>query len=496
MQNSNNRLYELKSKKRIVNNYNSKRCNNFKNHNKRVSKRVINNRRQIYNIMYRGGQPGYRERDIYYGSLVGNMKEGYGKMVYKDGKVYEGEWKDDKFNGKGRMKWPNDKVYEGEYKEGNMHGIGKFIWADGKVYEGQWQNDQPNGKGTMTWSNGSVYEGEWKDGKQHGKGKTLWVSGTFYEGDYYKGDRHGNGKLMYYDGTLDYITQGEHKNNKLYNGTYTLFGETGKSAVRQFINGSAYHFDKNVDRFLITAVKLKIDETKHLTIYMDLHGSDLTNTQCTIKPGKHIRVIAPVVCGLVNAGSRKSQTDSINILYNVFHLNQNNEFSTYQKLNKIIEMHNEINNNLIDQYDGFRQPLYDHRYRIESPYKSIYIIDTNDISKIEYFLPSMRHDNTGLYILSNKIDKIVTIDNVEKIDILPKLMPLLDIDKTNRFLRSNLINVLFNLGYDTINIFDNSCRLERKHELEYNNDDTLNYTCIINNEPHEVESDVITSSHV
>ena len=42
-------------------------------------------------------------------------------------------------------------------------------------------------------------------------------------------------------------------------------------------------------------------------------------------------------------------------------LNQNNEFSTYQKLNKIIEMHNEINNNMIDQHDGFRKPLYDHR---------------------------------------------------------------------------------------------------------------------------------------
>ena len=52
--------------------------------------------------------------DLYKGSLVDDMREGFGRHVWPDGAEYEGDWKNDKPSGKGRKKWPDGSTYEGE----------------------------------------------------------------------------------------------------------------------------------------------------------------------------------------------------------------------------------------------------------------------------------------------------------------------------------------------------------------------------------------------
>ena len=52
--------------------------------------------------------------DLYKGSFVDDMREGFGRHFTLDGFEYEGEWKNDKPNGKGKKKWPIGSTYEGE----------------------------------------------------------------------------------------------------------------------------------------------------------------------------------------------------------------------------------------------------------------------------------------------------------------------------------------------------------------------------------------------
>jgi hypothetical protein len=647
MQNRNNRLYKIKSRKTIVNTYNSKRCNHLKNHNNRISKRVSNNHRRKGDIMYGGINITYKNGDKYSGEVLGYKKEGDGIMTYKDGSVYEGMWKDDKRSGKGKMTWPDNRFYLGDWHDDKRSGIGNMTWPYLKiyldieenrtkekgdpdfedliamklwgrrpmpfvssVYEGHWKDDKINGTGVMRWpanyrkfaiyegefmngeivsgrmtyTDGTVYEGEFKDNKKNGRGKftnkfgviidcnweddldkgtgiKTYPDGTVYEGELYGGIIHGFGVLrevsgIVYEGNFrnnqrngigkqtwpdGKVYLGEYKDNKmngrgkhttpdgkvyegewkddklngrgkatikfadfegewkdgiLYNGIATLrFND--KTILRKIQNGSVYNFDQTLSKYIITQEKENI-ETKFITIYTNLHGSDLTNTNCTITQGKHVRLVSFTSCGFINVIHNKF--DSVNIAYNVFHLKQNDGHSTNQKLEKIIELYNEINTNLVDIFDGYTKPLIDHAYAARGNYTSLFVIDTNDISAIQPFLPDIPDDKPGLGILTNRIDDIKILDNLEGIDIYDKLksvLNLIDLAKT-QFYRSNLINVLFNLGYETINIIDPSCRVISKQKKEYKNDEKMNYICNINNDEAKAEfvSDTIYSRNI
>jgi hypothetical protein len=78
------------------------------------------------------------------------------------------------------------------------------------------------------------------------------------------------------------------------------------------------------------------------------------------------------------------------------------------------------------------------------------MIDTNHNTQIF-------QDSYDLFSQKNR--ELINIENIEQYNILPKLIPLLTIDSVKNFLRSNLINILLDFGYDTINIIDFSCRV-------------------------------------
>ena len=134
-----------------------------------------------------------------------------------------------------------------------------------------------------------------------------------------------------------------------------------------------------------------------------------------------------------------------------------------------------MNTELVDQ-GSHGKPVYDHSYQDQGN-SAIYIIDTNDINMIKGYLP----DPSDVSIVSNRITKIETLndDNLTRINIFDKLRSELIISARNTFLRSKLINLLFKLGYDTINIIDVSCRGIAEKIMAYQNSDTMQYTCNI-----------------
>ena len=52
--------------------------------------------------------------DLYKGSFVDDMREGFGRHFTPYGFEYEGEWKNDLPNGKGKVKRRDGSTYEGE----------------------------------------------------------------------------------------------------------------------------------------------------------------------------------------------------------------------------------------------------------------------------------------------------------------------------------------------------------------------------------------------
>ena len=89
---------------------------------------------------------------------------------------------------------------------------------------------------------------------------------------------------------------------------------------------------------------------------------------------------------------------------------------------------------------------------------------------------------------------------INQFDILPILIEYLSIyveNDDNFFLRSNLINVLLDFGYDTINIIELSCRIinEEIFTDDYNQTIGKNYQCqyMINKDESTYLGDAVTS---
>jgi hypothetical protein len=119
---------------------------------------------------------------------------------------------------------------------------------------------------------------------------------------------------------------------------------------------------------------------------------------------------------------------------------------------KIIQVYNQSNPDFFDVSKGLRRPLIDHYYQAypkDDLFSQICIVDTNHDAKIF-------RDRYGLFSRTNMECKNV---DIETYNVLSELRPSLTINSDGLFLRSHLINVLLDLGYDTINIVDFSCRV-------------------------------------
>ena len=237
----------------------------------------------------------------------------------------------------------------------------------------------------------------------------------------------------------------------------------GREKEYSFKDDRLYNFVDDINKYILKEHQQReADESKYITILINLHGADLINSICTLHPKHHVRCISPVSCGLPNLSNRGSLINAFQIAYNVSHLDHNSNASTYEKMKKIIQVFNENNPDFYDT-NSFHRPIIDHCYlsKSDDDVKEIFMIDTNhktDICKDSYNL------------FNKKIKALETIQDIKQYNILPMLLPFLTM-KNDWFFRSDLINVLLDRGYDTINIIDFSCRsaidyiLEKNHTL-------------------------------
>ena len=434
--------------------------------------------------------------DNYNGDWKDGFKNGYGIYIY-DGNRYDGYWKDDTMNGKGQFIWANGDIYTGDYENDKMNGKGKFIGANGDSYDGDWKDGLKDGKGLHIWKNGNSYDGEWKDDEQNGKGKYIdKKNGDVYDGMWEYGFKNGQGTQT----TPDYKYEGIWKDGFKI-GEFIITYASGK-IKKTFFNddGDNYHFNKDINKYYIDK-PAEDDNNKFITILIYLHGSDIINSLCQVNKLKHVRILTPISCGMKNIAFKRLPLNAFNIAYNISHLANNSKSSSHQKIMKTIELFNQENTNMYDSNEKtYNRPIIDHKYTIEYDsngfdLSKIYIIDTN-------FNASQLLKDDIFARMSQKLIELKKINDAEinQFDILPKLIEYLSIyveDGDNSFLRSNLINVLLDLGYDTINMIDLSCRVinEEIFSDDHNQTTGKNYQCqyMINRDESTYLGDAVTS---
>ena len=185
----------------------------------------------------------YNINEHYEGDLKNYKRNGRGK--YEDvskGIVYNGEWKDDQFEGEGELvvkeRWMYKGGFVGEVKQGE--GVVEYL-SSGNVYKGGFENNKKNGFGEMQWKNHKqCYEGLWKDDKMEGEGYYIYLSDlgskknirNFYVGSFVNNKREGFGLHFYSDGSCyigDWI-------NSVKNGRALYIDDLGYFHIKNFVN--------------------------------------------------------------------------------------------------------------------------------------------------------------------------------------------------------------------------------------------------------------------
>ncbi|KAB8089574.1 hypothetical protein EE612_014541 [Oryza sativa] len=185
----------------------SQRVELFRDASCNIEKEVLSSLANGQDSHASGTNPGFRvgeirlsNRDIYFGTLLGNTPEGSGRYVWSDGCTYDGEWRRGMRHGQGKTMWPSGATYEGEYSGGYIYGEGTYTGSDNIVYKGRWKLNRKHGLGCHTYPNGDMFDGSWIQGEIEGHGKYTWANGNTYVGNMKNGKMSGKGTLTWKNG--------------------------------------------------------------------------------------------------------------------------------------------------------------------------------------------------------------------------------------------------------------------------------------------------------
>lgn len=101
--------------------------------------------------------------DVYRGSYIHGLRDGFGVTKYKSGARYEGFYKNNRFNGEGEYTWPNKTVFRGDFVDGAITGFG-VRESSTEWYEGWFLKGHYHGTGQLDVHGKSSYFGQWNYG--------------------------------------------------------------------------------------------------------------------------------------------------------------------------------------------------------------------------------------------------------------------------------------------------------------------------------------------
>ena len=144
------------------------------------------------------GEVHYSNGDVYQGTLVGGLRQGYGVMSYAmDDSVYSGEWSADNRQGEGTLTFKyRRQQYQGQWCDNTFNGWGELTFESGTVFKGQFKDGKLLGYGVMKYANGDVYEGYYLDSSREGVFECRYSNGAHYQGNYNHNRKDGEGEYV------------------------------------------------------------------------------------------------------------------------------------------------------------------------------------------------------------------------------------------------------------------------------------------------------------
>lgn len=192
---------------------------------------------------------------VYKGTFVNHKLNGDNCTIIKpNGDVCIGTAKDNKFIGVIEVKYKNGDNYVGTFGENNRLLEGVYTKSSNNIiYEGKFTNSKLNGTGTIKYTN-AIYKGNVINNIKEGNGIMEFKDGRKYVGEF-SNDKFIEGK-KYRNGKLTY--NGKYKNDILVVGFYYLYDE----------DGTVHKFDSNNnpvrDTKIIYALKDTINILKEI----------------------------------------------------------------------------------------------------------------------------------------------------------------------------------------------------------------------------------------
>ena len=298
-----------------------------------------------------------------------------------------------------------------------------------------------------------------------------WRGLVRYEGELYECLPHGNGKLE--KRLFDITQEGLFDMGNFISGKQT-FGETSYNVFENHIFIPPQKYERQ--KFIIQ--KKTLNKGTYITLLIYIHGMDIAGSTCKIYDSqKHVRVISPIESGCENLANGQYMTDVFNISYNLSNIRENKDATSIQKINKTIELLNDMNE--IFKSNSLFRPIIDHLYYSSSKdtLKGIFVIDSSD--NIEKNIDDFHFKSRADFIYGSDSDNI---------------LPTIENRLGTHFYRSDLINH-FLKEYDTINIIDLSCRSLDSRDKKENTNSHIDkpYQCVYNQESPNLEDDRVLS---
>lgn len=145
-------------------------------------------------------------KDVYVGSLLGGIRNGYGQMYYRDRTYFQGTFENG-IRKNGVYYFASGKYFSGDFnKEGEMMN-GTLNYLNGDIFKGSFSNNKPF-NGTMNFKSGNVYTGSFNESGKFVNGKYSVVGIGTFEGQFIGDNQPYTGTMTLPNGTKSKIENG------------------------------------------------------------------------------------------------------------------------------------------------------------------------------------------------------------------------------------------------------------------------------------------------
>jgi len=165
---SENHIISKKSENHIISKKSENHIISKKSENHIISKKSVETIKPQVDFKFKLPLSNNTNNNTKYEALINNNAKNKNRpFKFADGIItnHEGQITKGYFSGKGTLTDKNKNVYVGDIVNNLKHGSGKIKYVSRAEYDGQFDNDKRHGQGIYVWSTGHIDKGSFRDGE-------------------------------------------------------------------------------------------------------------------------------------------------------------------------------------------------------------------------------------------------------------------------------------------------------------------------------------------